>query len=408
MASLGERIRKLRKEKGLTLQALAGAELSKGMLSLIENNKANPSMESLAYIAERLGINKNELLEEFSTVDLRKLLQEVEKLYKLDVMSKELIKEYKIIVKKIQPYKDKLPFRYESARLLEIYSRCSYHAKMDGWQPALKMAEEIYEGLHMINQSAEIHIFRAMTSFTEHRYSEALAMIQESRKVFEERAGVLDPLKKLDFDYYESILYSAIGDGENATRIMQNAIDYSKEQQIFYRIDSLYRLAGFQAVLDQDIERKNYYCEKLRLFANFLDDEEMEAFSDAIEIHYLNSVAHEFERANKIIDRNLAKHEEITTFLFTLEKGKALYGMGEFKEALVWLKKHEIWEFLHHPYDLSMHYEKDAYLALVYEKLGDHHLAVKHAAIAKKNIEPMPDLPYKTFILKVYNQITAQ
>lgn len=392
----------------MTLQALAGAELSKGMLSLIENNKANPSMESLAYIAERLGINQNELLEEFSTVEIRKLLQEVEKLYKVDVMSKELITEYKEIVLKIEPYKEKLPFRYESARLLEIYSRCSYHAKLDGWQSALKMAEEIYEGLHMINQSAEIHIFRAMTSFTEHRYSEALAMIQESRKVFEERAGVLDPLKKLDFDYYESILFSAIGDGENATRIMQNAIDYSKEQQIFYRIDSLYRLAGFQAVLDQDIERKNYYSEKLRLFANFLDDKEMEAFSDAIEIHYLNSVAHEFEKANEIIDRNLAKHEEITTFLFTLEKGKALYGMGEFEEALAWLKKHQIWEFLHHPYDLSMHYEKDAYLALVYEKLGDHESAVKHAAIARENIEPMPDLPYKKFILDVYNQITAQ
>ncbi|WP_372869850.1 helix-turn-helix domain-containing protein, partial [Planomicrobium okeanokoites] len=56
MASLGELIRKLRKERGLTLQALAGEELSKGMLSLIENNKANPSMESLAYIAEQLGV----------------------------------------------------------------------------------------------------------------------------------------------------------------------------------------------------------------------------------------------------------------------------------------------------------------------------------------------------------------
>lgn len=407
MASLGERIKKLRKERGLTLQALAGDELSKGMLSLIENNKANPSMESLAYIADRLAIDQNELLEEFSTTEIRKLLREAEELYKVEIMSKELIKEYKNIVAKIKPYKDKLPFRYESARLLEIYSRCSYHAKIDGWESSLKKAEEIYEGLQMINQSAEIHIFRAMTSFTEHRYSEALTMIQESRKVFEERARILDPLKKLDFDYYESILYSAIGDGENAIRIMQNAIDYSKEQQIFYRVDSLYRLAGFQAVLDQDVERKNYYCEKLRLFANFLDDEEMEAFSDAIEIHYLNTVAHEFEKANEIIDHNLAKHEEITTFLFTLEKGKALYGMGRFEEALVWLKKHEMWEFLHHPYDLSLHYEKDAYLALVYEKLGDHQSAVEHAEIAKVNIEPMPDLPYKKFIMKVYDQINS-
>src|SRR5690606_9112046 len=78
MATLGERIKQLRKEQGLTLQALAGDELSKGMLSLIENNKANPSMESLSYIAERLGIERNELLEEIPTAELRSLLDTVE------------------------------------------------------------------------------------------------------------------------------------------------------------------------------------------------------------------------------------------------------------------------------------------------------------------------------------------
>src|SRR5690606_18360425 len=106
-------------------------------------------------------------------------------------------------------------------------------------------AEEIYEGLHMINQSAELHIFKALTKFTEHKYAESLAMIQSSRKIFEERTGILDSLRKLDFDYYESILYSAVGDYENSTRIMEAAIEYSKEQQVFYRIDALYRLAGF-------------------------------------------------------------------------------------------------------------------------------------------------------------------
>ena len=51
MSTLGERIRTLRKQQKMTLEALAGTELTKGMLSLIENNKANPSMESLNYIA---------------------------------------------------------------------------------------------------------------------------------------------------------------------------------------------------------------------------------------------------------------------------------------------------------------------------------------------------------------------
>ena len=58
---LGERIRKLRKQKKLTLEELAGSGLTKGMLSLIENNKANPSMESLAYIAQRLEVDVSQL-----------------------------------------------------------------------------------------------------------------------------------------------------------------------------------------------------------------------------------------------------------------------------------------------------------------------------------------------------------
>lgn len=408
MASLGERIRKLRKEKGLTLQILAGEELSKGMLSLIENNKANPSMESLAYIAERLGVDRNELLEEVSTAELRELLEKVEKLYKAVIASKELFEEHRRIVEMIHPYIEKLPFRYESARLLEIYSRCGYNAKTGNWQITLAKAEEIYDSLHMINQSAELHLMKAMMEFTEHRYPQALAMVQSSRKVFEERTGVLDPLKKLDFDYYESICYSAVGDYTNSTRIMEAAIIYSKEQHIFYRISDLYRLAGFQAMLNEDIESKNYYISKLRLFADFSDDEEIEAFADAVEVHYLNSFTGDYEKAEQIIDRNLTDDQETTASLFVLEKGKALYGMGKLEESITWLKKHKIQEFLHHPYDLSMHYEKDSYLALAYEQIGKKELAYKHAQIAKDNIDSMPDLPYKKFILDVYNQINAQ
>lgn len=407
MATLGERIRNLRKQKGLTLQALAGAQLTKGMLSLIENNKANPSMESLSYIAERLEVDRNELLEDIPTNELRNLLEEVEQLYTRELLSDELIAKYKEIAGKIKPYLEKLPFRYESARLLDIYSRCSYHSKQNDWQDPLAKAEEIYDSLHMINQSADLHIFRAMMAFTEHRYKEALSMIQTSRNLFEERAGMLDPLKKLDFDYYESILYSAVGDGENSKRLMEEAIKFSKEQQLFYRIDALYRLAGFQAVLNGDIENKDHYIAKLRLFADFTDDEEIGAFADAIEIHYLNSFAHDYEKANALIDQNLKKHQEDKIFLFALEKGKALYGLGQLEEALGWLKKHTLWEFLHHPYDLSMHYEKDAYLALIYRELGKKELAVKHATLAKDLIEPMPDLPHKLFILKVYEQVTA-
>lgn len=406
MATLGERIKLLRKERGLTLQALAGDELSKGMLSLIENNKANPSMESLGYIAERLGIERNELLEEMPTAELRSLLDEIEeKQRRISGTSDEMLAGYEHIAERIHPYVGKLPFRYESARLLEIYSRCCYHVKRYDWQAAFDQAEAIYEQLHLINHSADLHMFRALMQFTEHHYEKALSILQASRKTIEEQAGSLDPLKKLDFDYYESILYSATGDQTNARRLMEEAIAYSKERQIFYQINALYRLAGFEALLTGDLERKDYYIGKLRLFAEFSEDPEITAYANAIDIHYLNSFTHEYEKADRLLEETRSMLDE-EDFYF-LEKGKALYGMNRYAEALECFKQHRMNPFIHHPYDLSMHYEKEAYTALIYEQMGDHEQALAYARKAKELIEPMPDLPYKQFILETYRNIVG-
>ena len=45
--TLGEKIKAQRKALGLTLKQLAGEDFSYSMLSQIENNKANPSMDLL-------------------------------------------------------------------------------------------------------------------------------------------------------------------------------------------------------------------------------------------------------------------------------------------------------------------------------------------------------------------------
>ena len=281
----------------------------------------------------------------------------------------EMLAAYQNIAEQIHPYVEKLSFRYESARLLEIYSRCSYHTKRFDWEAAFDRAQAIYEQLHLINHIADLHMFRALMKFNEHQYSEALSMLQASRKTIEEQSGSLDPLKKLDFDYYESILYSATGDKENARRLMEEAIAYSKDQQIFYQINALYRLAGFEALLSGDMERKDYYIGKLRLFAEFSEDEEIEGFATIIEIHYFNSFSHEYEKADFLLEKAL-KDSPKNEYYF-LEKGKALYGMERYEEALDCFKQHRMNRFMHHPYDLSMHYEKEAYMALIYEQLGD-------------------------------------
>lgn len=60
----GENIRKLRIKKALTLQALSRLSgISKSMLSEIENNKKNPSIELVLRIADALGVNISNLVD---------------------------------------------------------------------------------------------------------------------------------------------------------------------------------------------------------------------------------------------------------------------------------------------------------------------------------------------------------
>lgn len=81
MATLGEKIKTLRKEKKLTQTDLAGSELTKSMLSQIENGKATPSMKTLQYIADKLECETSFLLED-DDVEIVELIQQTEKLIK--------------------------------------------------------------------------------------------------------------------------------------------------------------------------------------------------------------------------------------------------------------------------------------------------------------------------------------
>ncbi len=54
--TLGEKIRQERKKKKMTQAHLAGERITRNMVSLIEKDAANPSIETLKYIAKRLNL----------------------------------------------------------------------------------------------------------------------------------------------------------------------------------------------------------------------------------------------------------------------------------------------------------------------------------------------------------------
>lgn len=64
---LGERIRSLRRRRGLTVQALASScGLSKGFISQVENGRTSPSLNTLNELAKVLGVSPALLVSELA------------------------------------------------------------------------------------------------------------------------------------------------------------------------------------------------------------------------------------------------------------------------------------------------------------------------------------------------------
>lgn len=61
---LGEKLRQARQEAGLSQRQLCGDEITRNMLSQIENGSARPSMDTLHYLARQLGRPMSYFLEE--------------------------------------------------------------------------------------------------------------------------------------------------------------------------------------------------------------------------------------------------------------------------------------------------------------------------------------------------------
>jgi transcriptional regulator with XRE-family HTH domain len=399
---LGERIRKLRKQKKMTLEALAGTELTKGMLSLIENNKAKPSMESLSYIAEQLDVELSDLLEEISTQELAELLELAENIYNTETEEQE--NKHKKLIELIEPHVKHLSQGYQAARLLEIYSYSLAHQRNPEWEALSHRAAQMFDQLNITANRAAIGLFRAKRKFNDHEYARALEIFLTERKSIELNHPYIDPITRLDLDYHEAILYFAVGDSESATNVMENALEFSREKRIFYLIDDLYRLAASQGMMTQDENKREYYTKKLLQYGEFADHIHSIMFCKLLDFMALISEKRDYKKALEEIDHLFTKQLEAYEPWLYLGKGRVFYYLGHYEEALQSLNKVVI-PPLHHPFDLSIFYVLDSYKALSHLELGDRKEALRFAEKAVKNFEPLFETPFKIFSLETYDKV---
>ncbi|MDR4985247.1 transcriptional regulator [Bacillus cereus] len=394
MATLGEKIKVLRKEKRLTQTELAGSELTKSMLSQIENGKATPSMKTLQYIADKLGCETSFLLED-DDVEIVELIQQTEKLIKANKCDEV----YEILLPIVQK---ELPPTLNTARLYKQFVTAAAIMKDYNIEYYVEKATSIFEKYTLYRDSTETKLKLSYTIFTRKKYAECLQLIASIRNDYEEKHLEMDLIIHIELCLYEAIILLACGNYENCERVILDALAFSKTHQVYYKTDEFYRILSYQKVITADKEQYLHYIKKSEQFAIFTEDTLSAAIVDILKAYYYNTITNEYTIALEHLEQFREKLKDEPLFqddgLYYLEKGKALYGLKRYEEALKTLQRAIIPDYMNHPLDQAWLTTAGAYRALCYVKLNDKKSALEEVTEANQFIQSYPDSIFSLFI----------
>ena len=394
MATLGEKIKALRKEKKLTQTALAGSELTKSMLSQIENGKATPSMKTLQYIAEKLECETSFLLEE-DEEEIVELIQKMEPLIK----SNKCDEVYKTLLPIVQK---ELPLTLNTARLYKQFITGAAIMNDYNIEYYVETAVSIFEKYTLYRESTETKLLFYYMLFKRKKYKECLQMIATIRDEYKAKNLEMDLITHIQLYLKEAIILLAYGNYEKCEKVILDALAFSKKHQVYYKTDEFYRILSYQKVITADKEQYLYYIKKSEQFAIFTEDILSIAIIDILKAYYYNTITNEYTIALEHLEQFREKLKDEPIFqddgLYYLEKGKSLYGLKRYKEALAILKHATIPDYMSHPLDQSWVLTAGSYRALCYIELQDKKSALKEAKEAVQAIDSYPDSIFTSFI----------
>ena len=79
--TLGEKLRQARAKRGLSQTQVVGDHMTRNMLSQLENDLASPSVKTLVYLADILGVSPGWLLDDASSCDRVAVKKQIKELY---------------------------------------------------------------------------------------------------------------------------------------------------------------------------------------------------------------------------------------------------------------------------------------------------------------------------------------
>lgn len=362
---IGQRIKTLRKEKKMTQTQLAEGIVTKSMLSMIENGKAEASMRSLREIAKRLNVSVNFLLSDPREIELQALVEQIE------YADMGFMKwENEDVQKQLKPYLDDEMLSIWQGRAYVLYGDAilnddNHDLVLDFYDRAIALFEQLSEK----DEIAMTRIGQAYYLMHWNRFEEASEKIELIEQL---DSQAMKPKTRIEFYMllvFKELLYD--NDLSDAIHYLEEALTYMKQSRTYYRADDVYRALVICALYQQDEDLVHSAVKKARQYVEFTEDEAAKmrlAFTEALVAMKKNDVqkmGDQFQIIEKIIldeERYVLSNGE-KPFVAPLEMFKGVYFAmdGEIEKAKqslnrLWERRSE-WQVNHSLIDQAIYLE---------------------------------------------------
>ena len=410
MKQVGENIKRIRTEKKMTISDLANEHVSRGMISLIENGKTQPSIERLHHIAVQLDVDIAELVEEISKEELRdKINTAIELFANDDVLAATNL---------LQPLLMKMDQSYEAARIYELYAKSLYslyaHSNEEylkivdsNWELYAEKAMALYTELQMEWRVVRLWAFLAKIEFTRANYRETIEILDKGL----DKLIIEDSLEKKAI-YIELLTekvwsYTALGDMKAAHELLDTAIKFSRKSLILTDYYGLLNIKTWLLYDAHHYEEARKYVAQATSFINLMQHEYLFIEHELAKVLFEEFFENKFEQAIEMADEyeryvisesslNETEKEGLLVFVRDL-KARSITRLGRYEEALDLFNSNiiEVNEFMEmSPLDVAIREITKSYKAICYFQLGD---VLKSRKLAGYAVEKLREMPYSSY-----------
>ena len=261
--TLGEKIKRRRKELEMTLKDLAGDRITPGQISLVESGRSNPSMDLLEYLSNALQTSVEYLMESEET-QAEKICIYYEQMAETYILNKEYIDAEKYIESALY-YTKKYNLEYREAKNLFL------RAIICEEKNELFVAEQLYLSANVIfikrnNYEKIIRTFLNLGKITLKlkSYHSSTSYLKQAEKVY------LD--NNVGNDFILGEIYYQMAEGYFNVDNIKKAIEYtSLAKEKFEQVQNREEYAKSLMILSQEYSKKGDILNAVKYSKKTLD-----------------------------------------------------------------------------------------------------------------------------------------